>query len=133
MNIRVLLLATTLCCAATVSFASEMKPGKWEYTMTTVVPGLPFSLPDFTRLVCLTAEDAAYGVARTENGKKGDCRFENLKRSGPATHYDMVCNQQASGRFEFTSTADSIEGKGVIRAGETRITQRWRGRRLGDC
>ena len=135
MKHRLLLASLALCLHATPSQATEMTPSNWEYTMNTAVPGVPFSLPAFTTTLCLSEKDTRYGVLTTGPGRKGDCRYENLRQTGNITRYDMVCAGSApvSGKFEFESTATTVSGRGVIDTGKSQITQTWQGKRLGDC
>lgn len=112
-----------------------MQPGQWQYTMRTVVPGVPFPLGAVTQSLCLDAEEAKYGVAWAGDDKKGSCRYENWQRAGGVTSYDMVCpdNAGVSGHFEYTATGTKIAGRGVIRSGSSEIIQQWEGSRSGDC
>jgi hypothetical protein len=104
-------LAIFLLIACTPSFAGPeegaVRPGKWTYTMKTVIPGVPFP----------------------------PCRYDNWQRTGNITRYDMVCpdNKDVSGTFEYTASGTSITGKGVIKSGSTEIIQQWQGSRVGDC
>ena len=135
MNPRGMTMALAVCCLAGAASAADMQPGKWEYTMKTVVPGVPFTTPRVTAPVCLSAEDVKYGVAWSNHGHKGDCHYRNLRQSGATTRYDMVCHgkEAVRGRFEFTSTADSVQGKGLLDTGQTQVTEEWSGKRIGDC
>jgi len=111
-----------------------MTPGSWEYTMGTTVPGVPLT-PSVTMTMCLSAADVPYAVATSERGRKGSCRYENLRHVGKQTRYEMVCagSEPVRGRFEFESTATTVSCRGVIDTGETTLKQRWTGRRIGDC
>ncbi len=136
MNMRTLIIALLACSPTGVSYAEAMSPGKWEYTMTSSVSGVPFALPALTTRLCLTRADVTYGVSMSERrSNHGNCRYQRLRHSGDTTRYDMVCPGSASvqGRFEFTSTPATVRGKGVIQTGATQISQRWSGKRLGGC
>ncbi len=132
-------LAIFLLIACSPSFAGPnegaVKPGKWKYTMKTVIPGVPFPLGAVTQSICLTEEEAKYGVAWVNDNEKSSCRYENWRRSGNITRYDMVCpdNKGVSGAFEYTASGTSITGKGVIKSGTSEIIQQWQGNRNGDC
>ncbi|MDZ4812517.1 MAG: DUF3617 family protein [Pseudomonadota bacterium] len=136
MNIRTLINALLACSPTGVSYAEAMSPGKWEYTMTSSVSGVPFAQPALTTHLCLTRADVTYGLSVSRNSlNNGNCRYQRLRHSGDTTRYDMVCPGSASvqGRFEFTSTPATVRGKGMIDTGTTQITQQWSGRRLGGC
>ncbi len=136
MNIRTLIIALLACSPTGVSYAEAMSPGKWEYTMTSSVSGVPFALPALTTRLCLTRADVTYGVSMSERRlNHGNCRYQRLRHAGDKTRYDMVCPGSASvqGKFEFTSTPATVRGKGVIQTGTAQITQQWSGKRLGGC
>jgi hypothetical protein len=123
------------CVAVVQAETGAMEPGRWRYTMETVIPGVPFPLGAVTQSMCLSAEDAKYGVLGVSDGRKGDCRYESWTRSAGVTRYTMVCpgNDDLSGHFEFTSDGTTTRGEGVIRSGSSEMVQRWTGERIGDC
>lgn len=115
--------------------AGAVQPGKWTYTMKTHIAGVPFSLGAVTQSLCLSAEEARYGLVRVQDDQKGACRFENWRRTGAVTRYDMVCpdNAAISGAFEYTASGGTLTGSGVIQADTSEITLQWQGTRVGDC
>lgn len=115
--------------------AGAVQPGKWTYTMKTHVAGVPFPLGAVRQTLCLSPEEARYGLVRVQDDQKGACRYENWRRTGTVTRYDMVCpdNAAVSGRFEYTVSGDTLTGSGVIKADTSEITLQWQGTRVGDC
>lgn len=134
---RPLIILLLFACSPTFAGTEEgaIKPGKWKYTMKTAIPGVPFPLGAVTQSICLTEEEAKYGVAWVSDNKKGSCRYENWRRSGDVTRYDMTCpdNKDVSGAFEYEASGTSVTGKGVIKSGASEIVQQWQGKRVGDC
>jgi hypothetical protein len=126
-----------IVCSPSIAGTDEgaVKPGKWEYTMKTAIPGVPFPLGAVTQSICLSEEEAKYGIAWVNDGEKGSCRYEQWRRSGKTTYYDMVCpeNNEVSGTFEYTASGASITGRGLIKYGTSEIIQQWQGKRVGDC
>lgn len=129
----VLLLASGAVCAQPDPGA--IQPGKWTYTMKTVIPGVPFPLGAVKQTLCLSAEEARYGLAQVKDDQKGTCRYENWQRTGAVTRFDMVCpdNAAVSGAFEYTVSGGTLTGSGVIRADTTEVGLQWQGQRTGDC
>jgi hypothetical protein len=121
-------------CGATAEAQEQMKPGQWEYSTRMEMPGMPMALPPTVVQHCLKAEDvAAYRNFQPEN--PGACEMRNLKTSGNTVTYDMECKGEhaVSGRYEFTTTASSMQGSGTMQMQGQQMTMKLSARRLGDC
>jgi hypothetical protein len=103
--------------------------------MKTLVPGVPFSLGAVRQTLCLTAEEARYGLVQVKDDQKGSCRYENWQRTGSVTRYNMACpdNPAVSGTFEYTVSGSTLTGSGVIKADTSEVTLQWQGTWEGDC
>lgn len=96
-------LAATLAVAPALAqsdmqaFASKLKPGLYDYKIEMdmgAVPGMPKGMGKHTMTVqhCLTAKDIADGqLQRNDPKSKVDCQMQNMKISGNAASYRMVC------------------------------------------
>ena len=134
-NIHVALAVAALLFQQANALASDMAPGFWEYHMQTQVEGVPFRLPAVRIPACLDADDVKYGVVGVDFDQKGGCHFDALRQDGDKTRYQMVCpsNPGTHGEFEFSSTAEIVNGAGVIKSNGSIIRQEWSGKRLRDC
>lgn len=126
--------AIALLWSASLQAAETMKPGLWEYSTRMEMPGMPMQMPPAVVQNCLKPEDIAGERAYQPDNNK-DCKIENMKTSGNTVSYDVKCvgTQPANGRYEFTSTATTMKGKGAMEVQGRTMLMNIEARRLGDC
>lgn len=115
---------------------SEMKPGKWAITTTTQVPMM--GPMDHTMTSCFTKEDLKpQEMMKQENN---DCKVKNMKTSGSAVSWEIVCNSQGGefkGSASATSKPESLSGQMKMSMsvnGRTmNMETKWKGKYLGVC
>lgn len=109
-----------------------MKPGLWEYTMKMEMPGMPFAMPPIKTQRCLKQDEIDRGDQYSKD-ENSDCQVKNLKQGATGASYDVACKDGTTGRYDFTSGADSMTGKGVTDTQGTKVTTNFASKRLGDC
>lgn len=142
MNFRktVLFIAVAALALPVVANAAEaMKPGKWQITIETEMPGMPMKMPAMTFERCVTPEEAA--TPQPPKSKKDDtCKIEDYKLDGNTVTWKINCEKNGmTGHGKMTFAAESWQGESVMnmkdpRSGESMdITQKMAGKRTGDC
>ena len=110
-----------------------MKPGKWQVTVTTVISGIEAAIPPTTLTECVTSDDAA-NPQPPETGQGSDCKVSDYKISGNTITWSVSCpNEKLTGSGSMTFSGDSYTGTTKMKVGDTDITQKLTGTRLGDC
>jgi hypothetical protein len=73
MKIRsVVLCAVVVCLAQPAATAfGALKPGKWQVSMQTEIPGMPFKMPAVKIVQCITEEQAKNPEAALPKGNEG--------------------------------------------------------------
>jgi hypothetical protein len=132
----VILLATALGLAAQPTWALDFKPGKYQITSETEMPGMPMKIPPQTFVQCVTKEDPVPVVQQGQNG----CAMKSQQVKGNRVSWEMECNQQGqvtTGTGEVTYSGTSFNGvfKVTIAAptGNMTMTTKTRGERIGAC
>jgi len=130
--------ALLLVAAAAAQAANpNMKPGMWETTVKTEMPGMPVAVPPVTTKQCVTKQDL---VPDTSRGGQ-QCELLDTKINGDKVDWQIRCTSQGmttEGTGTITYQGDSYAG--VIHMtmsggpmGAMTMDQKISGRRIGDC
>ena len=132
--------AMALLTASSLAWAAEgisMTPGKWEMKMTMEMSMLP-QPQTHTSTECIT--EAELNPQNFNMDQNSPCERGEPEIDGNTVRWDISCTAPAgpmTGSWEFTSTGDSVTGKGSMTAnmaGQTmEFTMNWEGHRIGDC
>ena len=109
-----------------------MKPGLWEITTKTEMPGMPFQPPPMTVQHCYTAQD----VKEQPVPKDEQCKVTDLKTSGSKVSWKVECKGEAAGKGEgqITYQGDSAyEGWTKMQTQGMTVSMQYKAKRLGDC
>lgn len=130
-----LLCGITLVALAGSAAAAGMKPGLWEITTTTEMPGMPFTPPPMTVTHCYTPEDVKDQQSVVPK-QEGDCRITDLRSTGSRVTWKMVCSgkQQGKGSGEITfSGSTAYQGKMKFTTEGMTMNSSYKAKRLGEC
>ncbi|BBL69434.1 DUF3617 domain-containing protein [Methylogaea oryzae] len=132
------ILAALLACAANAQAAGpNMRPGLWEITSQTEMPGLPMAMPAMTMQHCFTAADVAQGEKSVQpDAGDANCKVSGYSLQGNTATWTLQCdNMRGQGRM--TYSGDSYSGSTELQMqsdGETQtMKQTMNARRVGDC
>jgi hypothetical protein len=139
-----MLLPALLALLALPVFAGEspMKPGLWEITAQTDMPGMPYKMPPMTMKRCITPEMLAknQGLDEQKTPPGTHCERTGMKFSGNKAEWGMSCTGKSkmSGHGTMTwDSANSYHGENHITMDmdgrTTTMTQILHGKRVGDC
>lgn len=137
MKVRTLLLCAVVLALTLPMFAADakspMKAGKWQTTMQTEMPNMPFKIPAITINSCVTKEQAE--KPEPPKGKKNDdCKMTDYKMDGSTVTWTVVCEKQkTTGTGRITYSAESYQGEMKMQMGETEMTTKYTGKYLGEC
>lgn len=130
-----------LCCVSAPALAAvpELKPGKWQVTMTNETAGEKAA--SFTMTQCmdrdmLTSQYAASGATdgKTDgetSGDEGGCRFKSVQKDNTVT-METACDGETTTTVG-TYAPDSflIDSATASKNGSGKVVME--GKRLGDC
>ncbi|HUO44688.1 MAG TPA: DUF3617 family protein [Burkholderiales bacterium] len=135
------ILATALIACPVAASAAGMQPGLWEITTSMEMSGVGMQLPATTIKHCYKPSD----VADAKNIVPGDpqdkqCRVSDVSESGNTVSWKMSCSgrQKMNGNGTITYGSNSysgvtqmsvVDGSGMA----MNMTQKYNGKRLGDC
>ena len=124
-----------------------MKPGKWQFTTTTVMPMMP-QPQTMSSEECITPEEAAKDPLAELVDRDG-CTVTDKKISGSTLRFTMRCEQQgmvsqgqgyftahgdtASGKMEIKMDMPAVQGMPGMTGGPMVIKTTWQGKRIGAC
>lgn len=113
--------------------ASPIRPGMWEVTSTVEMPGMPGAVPPTTQRHCYKKEDVE--DTRKVVPASEDCAMTDYKTTGNKVTWTVKCRGQdaGTGTGEMVGTGDTYEGWMKFVSREMQMTQRFKGRRIGDC
>jgi hypothetical protein len=142
MKTTLLLALLVLAVAPAIADENPMKPGMWEITAQTDMPGMPYKLPPMTSKLCVTPEMLAknHGLGEQKSPPGTHCERTNFKVSGNHAEWGMSCTGKTTMSGHGTVTWDSPNAY----HGETHLTmemggrtnnvnQTMSGRRIGTC
>ncbi len=124
------------CFAGTaVAAGTGMKPGLWEITTTTEMPGMPFQPPPTKVKQCYTKDDLK-DQKEVLPKQEGECRITDVKESGNRVTWKVVCSGEGggkgSGEMVFKGENEYAGSMRFDMEGMT-MTSRYAGKRIGDC
>ncbi|MBU2590411.1 MAG: DUF3617 domain-containing protein [Nitrospinota bacterium] len=118
------------------SEVTEIKPGLWEITTTTKIPGMPIGMGGFTMEQCYTEKDVNDSKGITPKGdNQNNCKTKNYKVSGNKISWTLVCTGETlvTSEGEMTITPTSYSGNMKTTTGGMVMNQTIKGKRIGAC
>lgn len=104
-------------------------PGRWELTMTTI---LPDSTPTTVTEICITKQRAEHPEPRASK-PTDDCQVTG-GLNGNRLKYAVKCGRaKTTTDAEFTYSGDRYEGVVIVKTGDYEIRQVHTARRIGEC
>lgn len=118
--------------------AAQMRPGQWEVTVATEIPGLPPGMPAPQKTQHCYSEAEARQPERMAQRSQDGCKMIKSQQKGATYEFEMRCtNPAATSRGHYTFAEESYDGvvQMEMQEGDAKmaITTRLQGRRLGDC
>ena len=135
MLFKFLLMTLTLAffTACSGSNAVDIKEGKWSIETTTVVPGMPFSMPPMTITQCMKKD--SYLIESNSDGDSS-CKVVNKKIKGSTVTWDVQCAETIT-HASMTYNHDTLNGEMKVEAktedGGVTVTSTIKGHYIGKC
>lgn len=139
MKLRVMLLSVLAASASSASAAPpNMQPGLWEITMKTEMAGMPMQMPAQTMRHCYRKED----IKQSKDALPADknCKVDGFSESGNTVRWKATCRMEGStmvGNGEMTFAGAAYTGSmtmtGDMQGQKMNMTQKYSGKRVGDC
>lgn len=126
----------------TAQAAPNVRPGLWETTITSNIPGMPMAPPPVTHQSCITHDDLTQDNLVPRDKKTADqCSRMDHKVEGDTVTWVVECEQQGMktvGTGRITYVGDTYTGLIEMTmqggpGGSMKMTQQMQGRRIGDC
>ena len=137
MKLRNVALFVIVCSLALPLLAGNLaKPGKWQTTIQTEMPGMPVKMPANTVTTCITKEQAenAENLIPKAGDKRGGCTFTDVKVDGSTVTWKMTCEKSGmSGSGKITYHGDSYEGSMLMKMQDREISAKYDGKYMGEC
>ena len=120
-------------------FADEarLEPGEYEIQMRLELPHLEDMGASKTAAVCLTGEPPYGLVVLSDNNPLARCPMSNVRRTGDALTFDIICEggNQGIASANFTLGRARFAGAITMKMGgkNMTMTERQIGRRVGAC
>ena len=141
MRIRIATVLGVTCLVAAswaVSAQGPRRDGRWEVTMEMEMPGMPMKMPPMKTIQCVTkeqADDPNQSVPKGQPDKNGDCKVSDYKVAGNKVTWTTTCTGKnaSTSTGEMTYAGDSYTGVMKTKTGDTEMTMKYAGKRLGDC
>ena len=113
---------------------SPQKPGKWQISIQTEMPGVPFKIPPVNTEVCLTEEDVKDPQKAIPTDAKSDCKPADYKVDGKTISWTVDCpKQNMKGDGTITFSDESYTGAMNMQVGEQAMKMKYTGKWLGTC
>jgi len=124
--------------------ATEVKPGKWQATMTIESMSMPGMPPEAlammkgrptTTTYCMTPEEAAADPKKLMDADS-KCKFNRFSLAGGRMSAEMLCQTEqgpATMVVDGTYTQTSYETRATMKAGPMTMASRNSARWLGPC
>lgn len=130
-------IATLIGVSSVASAAPDLKPGLWEMTVTSNIPGMPMAPPPFTQRKCLDDKDV---IPKSEQPDQ-TCQDIQHSVKGNTVNWSIRCEQNGTttvGNGTLTYAGESYSGSMQLEMqggemGAMTMSQRLQGRRIGDC
>lgn len=132
------ILVVVVCALALPSFAesSPVKPGKWQVTVEMEMPGMAMKMPPTSFTHCVTKEMVDHPESTVPKaGKDQNCKVSDYKIEGKTVTWTMSCEgkQPMKGDGKIVYDGDAYDGVMHMKIGDMEMTQKYSGKRLGDC
>lgn len=117
---------------------APMREGRWEITMQMQMPDMPMAMPPIKTTQCITADDLKEPTRVLPKGSPDEaskCEIANYKVDGNKVTWKVTCKgpEPMTGEGEMTSSGDAYEGRMKVSTGDTELTMKITGKRVGDC
>ena len=138
MKLRTIVLAFAVVALATAALAADtkspMKPGKWQVTMSTDIPGMPIKMPSVTVTTCVTKEQAE-NPQPPKNKRDSECNYTDYKFDGNTVSWKVKCTgkQPMTGEGQMTFSGDTYEGVNHLKTDTVEMTSKFNGKYVGEC
>lgn len=111
------------------------RPGQWEVSTQTEIPGMPFKLPAIKTSICLTEEDVKDPGKSVPADKNNDCKVTSQEVDGNTVNWTIKCTGKTKGEGEgsITYSDDTYEGFMNFTTEGTEIKSKYKAKRTGDC
>jgi len=120
-----------------VADQARLEPGEYEIQMRLELPHLEDMGAAKTTAVCLTAEPPYGLVVLSDNNPLARCPISNVRRTGDALTFDIICEggNQGVASAIFTLGGNRFTGAISMKMGgkNMTMTERQTGRRIGAC
>jgi len=135
-------LAFCTASAGSAVAATTMKPGLWEITVQTEMPGMPVKQPPVTMRQCYKPEDVKdpQRMIPRQQDAGFKCDTRDYKMSGDTATWNLQCSGQGmsmNGKGSMTMKGESYSGSSVMEmktAGQNmKMSQNMRGKWVGEC
>jgi len=142
MKISPLLVLLAVAALPALAADNPMRPGMWEITSQTDMPGMPYKMPPMTFKQCVTPEMLTkdHGLGAPHSPPGSHCERAQYKVAGNHAEWAVSCTgrQKLSGKGSITwDSPDSYRGETHmtmdVNGRTTNMTQTMQGKRLGDC
>jgi hypothetical protein len=125
-----------LVCALAIPYtasAKNMKPGKWQITVTTEMPNMPVKPQPVTLSRCVTKEEADSNEP-PKAGMGGDCKILDMKTTGNTISWKVECAKSGvKGEGSASYSGDAYDGSMKMSMNGQEFTTHFAGKYLGDC
>jgi hypothetical protein len=136
---RYILIFAGLMASLAVQATPDMKPGLWELSMSTEMPGMPAAAQQpFKMQHCYRAGEMK--DPRTIVPQKNpNCMLSDVKESGNTVSWKISCTGKmpmtGAGRVTYSGTSYSGVARLTMNQGGRNqdMLQKYSGKRLGDC
>ena len=117
--------------------APDVRPGLWETTITSNIPGMPMAPPPVTHQSCITKDD----LVPRDRKAPDECQRIEHNVDGDSVTWTVECEQhgmKTQGNGRITYVGDTFSGQIEMTlqggpGGSMKMTQVMQGRRVGDC
>ena len=133
MKLRTVALCALVLALALPAFASGMKPGKWQITITMEMADMPMKMPPVSLTRCIT-EAEAEKPEPPKAKKDDDCVISDYNLAGNTATWKVECKKQnMTGTGKMTFGAESYEGVNQFKMNDMEMTQKFNGKYIGAC
>ena len=131
---------TVLAAGPFEGMRGKMKEGMYEYKIDMDMPGMPGGMGKHSTTVqhCVTAKDIEGGDFARGNKNPGNCQVKDMKMSGNAADYKMVCSEPemtSDNHVVFRDNGFAVDTKmSMKQQGQAmNMSQHMEGKYIGAC